>query len=68
MNDQIENIKKNSIPVVLFGAGDIGTLAFHALKKRDIKVNFVCDSNPKKQTVTLYEKRTRIHFSFPPYF
>jgi len=49
MNDQIENIKKNSIPVVLFGAGDIGTLAFHALKKRDIKVNFVCDSNPKKQ-------------------
>ena len=40
MNDQIENIKKNSIPVVLFGAGDIGTLAFHALKKKGYKSKF----------------------------
>jgi len=54
MNYNIDEIKKNSNPVALFGAGDIATLAYHALKKRNIKVNFVCDSNEKKQGNLFY--------------
>ena len=54
MNNRINEIKIKSTPVVLFGAGDIATLAYHALKKRDIKVNFVCDSNPRKQGKMFY--------------
>lgn len=54
MNYNLDEIKKNSNPVALFGAGDIATLAYHALKKRNIKVNFVCDSNEKKQGNLFY--------------
>ena len=54
MNVHIDKIKKNSTPVVLFGAGDLGVLAYHALKKREVKVNFVCDSNTKKQGQLFY--------------
>ena len=54
MNVHIDKIKKNSTPVVLFGAGDLGVLAYHALKKREVKVNFVCDSNPRKQGKMFY--------------
>ena len=54
MNYNIDKIKTDSVPVLLFGAGDIATLAYHALKKRDIKVNFVCDSNSKKQGKMFY--------------
>ena len=43
MIETIEKIKINSTPVILFGAGDLGELAYHALKKRDIKINFFCD-------------------------
>ena len=57
MNAHIDKIKKNSTPVVLFGAGDLGVLAYHALKKREIKVNFVCDSNTKKQGKLFYENK-----------
>ncbi len=49
MIEIIDKIKKNSTPVVLFGAGDLGELAYHALKKRNVVVNFFCDSNKKKQ-------------------
>ena len=49
MIDYIPKIKNNSTTVVLFGAGDLGVLAYHALKKHNIKVDLFCDSNPKKQ-------------------
>ena len=55
MIDYIQKIKNNSTPVVLFGAGDLGVLAYHALKKLDIKVDVFCDSNPKKQGKYFFE-------------
>ena len=45
----IEKIKQNSTPVILFGAGDLGMLAYYALKKRNINIKHFCDSNKKKQ-------------------
>ena len=45
----LEKIKNSTSKVILFGAGDLGKLAFHALKKNKIKVDFFCDSNEKKQ-------------------
>lgn len=45
----LEKIKNSTSKVILFGAGDLGKLAFHALKKNKIKVDFFCDSNGKKQ-------------------
>ena len=55
MIDYIQKIKNNSTPVVLFGAGDLGVLAYHALKKLDIKVDVFCDSNPQKQGKYFFE-------------
>ena len=49
MTETLEKIKKSKSKVILFGAGDLGKLAFYALKKKDIKVDFFCDSNEKKQ-------------------
>ena len=47
MIESLEKIKKSMSKVILFGAGDLGKLAFYALKKNDIKVDFFCDSNEK---------------------
>jgi len=44
-----QSLISNSVPVVLYGAGDFGQLALFALKKHDIQVSFFCDSNEKKQ-------------------
>jgi|TARA_B110000211_G_C14077131_1_gene552696 organic radical activating enzyme len=49
MTETLEKIRKSQSKVVLFGAGDLGRLAFYALKKNNIKVDFFCDSNEKKQ-------------------
>ena len=35
-NSLLEKIKTDSIPVVLFGAGDIGELVYQAFNKRKI--------------------------------
>ena len=48
-SDFASTLKSSSFPIVLFGAGDFGELALYALKKHDIRVNFFCDSNEKKQ-------------------
>ena len=45
----IEKIKQNSTPVILFGAGDLGMLAYYALKKRNINIKHFCDSNKKNK-------------------
>ena len=48
MIESLEKIKKSKSKVILFGAGDLGKLAFYALKKNNIKIDFFCDSNKKK--------------------
>jgi len=40
---------RKEIPVVLFGAGSLGKLAFFALKERGIDPNCFCDNDQKKQ-------------------
>jgi len=40
---------KNNL-LVIFGAGVIGRLTFEALKEKNIKVNYFCDSDKRKQT------------------
>jgi hypothetical protein len=40
---------KNNL-LVIFGAGLIGRLTFEALKEKNIKVNYFCDSDKRKQT------------------
>ena len=48
-----ENLKflitENPGKIVLFGAGDLGSLAKYALKTLDINVDFFCDSDKRKQ-------------------
>ena len=55
MTETLEKIRKSQSKVVLFGAGDLGRLAFYALKKNNIKVDFFCDSNEKKQNKEVEE-------------
>ncbi len=51
-NYEIQLLKKNQLEtgkkLVLWGAGDLGELAFVALKQLGIKVNFFCDNNSEK--------------------
>ena len=49
-----DKIKKDSISVILFGAGDMGELAYCALKKRNITVDHFCDSNKHKHGKLFY--------------
>ena len=55
-NYEIQLLKKNQLEtgkkLVLWGAGDLGELAFVALKQLGIKVNFFCDNNSEKQLAT----------------
>ena len=53
-NSLIDKIKKDSISVILFGAGDMGELAYYALKKRNITVDHFCDSNKHKHGKLFY--------------
>lgn len=46
----LSNILKSDVaPIVLYGAGTIGLLAYHALTAIGIKVDCFCDSDDKKQ-------------------
>lgn len=38
-------LKTNTKPLVIFGTGNYGAMAFHALKNKGISVNFFCDNN-----------------------
>lgn len=44
----IENIKKEKIPVIIFGAGIVGEALFHACTLAGIKVEAFCDNNVNK--------------------
>jgi organic radical activating enzyme len=43
-----QDIRRGDAPVVLFGAGDIGKLAHHALMQRGIRPALFCDNNRAK--------------------
>lgn len=44
----IENIKREGIPVIIFGAGIVGEVLFHACRNAGIKVECFCDNNITK--------------------
>jgi hypothetical protein len=41
----LEILKSNGEKVVLFGAGQMGEMCFHAMKQNNIKVDYFCDSS-----------------------
>jgi hypothetical protein len=49
IDDLAQSLISNSVPVVLYGAGDFGQLALFALNKHNIQVAYFCDSNEDKQ-------------------
>ena len=53
-NSLVAKIKKDTISVVLFGSGNMGELAYHALKKRNVTVDYFCDSDKHKQGKLFY--------------
>jgi organic radical activating enzyme len=48
-NNLLFYLKENPSPILLFGAGDLGSLAKFAFDKIGIKINFFCDSDERKQ-------------------
>ena len=44
----IENIKSEGAPVIIFGAGIVGEVLFHACRDAGIKVECFCDNNINK--------------------
>ena len=47
-----KNINKNEL-LIIFGAGIVGRLTFEALKEKNIKVDYFCDSSPRKQKIQI---------------
>ena len=47
LNKHKNNQKKGDL--ILFGAGTIGRLTFGALKEKNIKIDYFCDSDVRKQ-------------------
>ena len=47
-----KNINKDDL-LIIFGAGIVGRLTFEALKEKNIKVDYFCDSNAKKQKIQI---------------
>ena len=52
VNDSKKNINENDL-LVIFGAGIVVRLTFEALKEKNIKVDYFCDSNVKKQKIQI---------------
>ncbi len=50
----IENIKKEGLPVIIFGAGIVGEVLFKASQNMGIKVECFCDNNINKTKKSLY--------------
>lgn len=44
----IENIKREGIPVIIFGAGIVGEVLFHACRNEGINIECFCDNNINK--------------------
>jgi len=44
----INNIKKQEIPIIIFGAGIVGEVLFYACREAGIKVECFCDNNINK--------------------
>lgn len=49
-----EKIKKNGLPLMLFGAGAVAVFTIQNLKKNGIKPECFCDNNAGKQGKTIY--------------
>ena len=47
-----KNINKNEL-LIIFGAGIVGRLTFEALKEKNIKVDYFCDSDARKQKIQI---------------
>lgn len=54
LNEEIiENIEREGIPVIIFGAGIVGEVLFHACRNAGIEVECFCDNNINKTKTTL---------------
>lgn len=42
---KIERLKNNSRTLVIFGTGNYGAMAYHALRNKGIPIDFFCDNN-----------------------
>ena len=51
MTDSIDNINQLN---VLYGAGQIGKMALFALNKKNIKVDYFCDTHKSKKNKSFY--------------
>lgn len=49
----IENIRREEIPVIIFGAGTVGEVLYYACGKAGIKVECFCDNNINKAKSSL---------------
>jgi len=49
VEELIASLSARSKPLVLFGAGDLGKLAHHALTRRGVTVDYFCDGSVLKQ-------------------
>ena len=47
-----KNINKDDL-LIIFGAGIVGRLTFEALKEKNIKVDYFCDSSARKQKIQI---------------
>ena len=54
MND-IEKIKQEDIPVIIFGAGIVGEVLYRACCNAGIKIECFCDNNLNKTKKSLYD-------------
>ena len=50
LGELVKNLKKSDQSVVLYGAGVVGEMCAYAFKENQIKINFFCDSDKKKQS------------------
>ncbi|MBT8342142.1 MAG: 4Fe-4S cluster-binding domain-containing protein [Desulfatitalea sp.] len=58
----VADIKKEGIPVIIFGASTVGEALFHECRKYEIKVECFCDNNLQKAKMSLCNTKV-IHTS-----
>ena len=62
-SDYINKVQKNSNKnnlLVIYGAGTVGRLTLKALKEKNIKVNYFCDSDPAKWNTQIENTKVKV--------
>ena len=49
---QKQNTKNNNL-LIIYGAGIVGRLTLEALAQKNIKADYFCDSDPRKQKIKI---------------